>query len=332
MSTIYLTQQGGTVTKKQGRFLIQPTDQTLFEVIIREVSRILVFGNVHLTTPVIATCLQAEIPVLFLSQFGRYKGHLWSASNDDLRAALAQFERWKDQVFQLTMAQAIVRGKLRNSKQLLLRFNRKRNLATISEAIEGINADIRAVAMVETVDQLRGHEGAAAARYFPALGQLVTVEDFKFQQRTRRPPKDPPNALLSFGYTLLYNNVLSLILAEGLNPYLGNLHRSDRKETHLAFDLMEEFRSPVVDSLVMTLINRQVIKGDDFLPENGGIYLTDIARKLFIEQFEARMVSETSHPSVQNPVSYRRAIQLQIQQYKHCVINDTLYEAFLRAV
>lgn len=140
--------------------------------------------------------------------------------------------------------------------------------------------------------------------------------------------------MLSFGYTLLHNNVLSLILAEGLNPYLGNLHRSERKETHLAFDLIEEFRSPVVDTLVITLINRGVIKPDNFgpSPDGSGIYLIDGARRLFIQEFEKRMSTETVHPTVKRPVSYRRAIQLQVQLYKKCLLYDVPYEPFLRAV
>ena len=187
---------------------------------------------------------------------------------------------------------------------------------------------------VDELDQLRGYEGIAAARYFPALGQLITVDGFRFNQRSRRPPKDATNAMLSFGYTLLHNNVLSLILAEGLNPYLGNLHRSDRKETHLAFDLIEEFRSPVVDTLVMTVVNRGVIKPDDFSPSasNGGIYLSDQARRRFIQEFEKRLSSKTAHSMVKKPVSYRRAIQLQVQRYKQCLLHGVAYEPFLRAV
>ena len=140
--------------------------------------------------------------------------------------------------------------------------------------------------------------------------------------------------MLSFGYTLLYNNVLSLILAEGLNPYLGNLHRSDRKETHLAFDLMEEFRSPVVDTLVMTLVNKQTLKPTDFtwFDQDGGVYLTDMPRRIFLRAFEDRINELVSHSDVQATVSYRRAIQLQIQRYKKCLLGEISYEAFLRAV
>ncbi|MEM6597066.1 MAG: CRISPR-associated endonuclease Cas1 [Cyanobacteria bacterium P01_C01_bin.69] len=334
MSTIYLVQQGGVVSRKQGRFQIKVADEQQQDIPVREVSKMLLYGNIHLTTPVISTCLYEQIPVFFLSQSGKYKGHLWSAQSGELTAELAQYERYKDNHFQVETARAIVCGKLLNSKQLLLRLNRKRRSDLVAQAIAGTDADLRAVERSSSVDQLRGYEGSAAARYFPALGQLIQSEDFTMVRRTRRPPTDPINALLSFGYTLLYNNVLSFVLVEGLNPYLGNLHRSERKETHLAFDLMEAFRSPVVDSMVLRLVNQRIITVEDFQPpaENGGIYLSDAARRVFLRQFESRLTAMTAYGNRAEPVEYRRAIQLQVKDYKQAMIAGVAYEPFRRAV
>ncbi|NEP20065.1 MAG: CRISPR-associated endonuclease Cas1 [Leptolyngbya sp. SIO4C1] len=334
MCTVYLVHQGSIVSKKQGRFQFKSAQAAQQEIPVQEISQMLLFGNIHLTTPVISTCLRRQIPVVFLSQSGRYKGHLWSADSGELTSELAQFERWQEADFQLETARAIVRGKLLNSRQLLLRLNRKRRSALVAAAIAGIQADLRSIEAAATVDQLRGYEGSAAARYFPALGRLIQAEGFTLTQRSRRPPTDPINALLSFGYTLLYNNVLSLILVEGLNPYLGNLHRSDRKETHLAFDLMEPFRSPVVDSLVLRLVNQGIIQVSDFQPpaENGGIYLNDSARRQFLQQFEARMADLTAYPGRQASIEYRRAIQQQIRDYKRSLLTCAPYAPFLRPV
>ena len=249
MSTLYLVQQGTMVRKEQTRFVIQPRAQDQQEPLsipIREVEQLLVFGNIHLSTAAISTCLESQVPVVFLTQSGRYKGHLWSAEQTNLASELAQFRQYHNAEFQIEMARSLIRGKLLNSKQFLLRLNRKRKLDTVAAAIAGINQDLRAIATVNNLDALRGYEGTAASRYFSAFGQLITNSDFQFEHRNRRPPTDPINSMLSFGYTLLFNNVLSLILTEGLHPYLGNLHRNDRTEPHLAFDLMEEFRSPIV--------------------------------------------------------------------------------------
>ncbi|MCY7273937.1 MAG: CRISPR-associated endonuclease Cas1, partial [Phormidesmis sp. CAN_BIN44] len=252
MSTLYLVQQGTTLRKEQGRLVVQQPQEADLEIPIREVERVLVFGNIQLTTQVISTCLEAGISIVFLTQLGEYKGHLWSAGSNHLEIETAQFEFRRDPEFQMAIAREIVKGKLWNSKQLL-RFNRKRSVLEVTEAISMIANAISTVSdltKVTTIDPLMGYEGSSAARYFPALGRLITNPGFTLTERTRRPPKDPVNSLLSFGYTLLYDNVLSLLLAEGMNPYLGNLHYSEAAKQSLAFDLMEEFRASVVDALV----------------------------------------------------------------------------------
>ncbi len=276
MSALYLVKQGTMLRKEQGRFFVKLPDREEEEIPIREVEQILVFGNVQISNAAISACLDAKIPVIFLTQLGGYKGHLWSAELGSLEVEAAQWQKRQDLEFQLNMAQTILAGKLANSRQLLLRLNRKRRVENVSIAVERMEVDCEAVEKSENLDAMRGHEGVAAARYFSALGQLITNSAFSLTERSRRPPKDPVNSMLSFGYTLLYNNVLSLILAEGLNPYLGNLHRSDRKETHLAFDLMEEFRSPVVDTIVMKAINQRIFKPTDFtwFDGDGGTYTT----------------------------------------------------------
>ena len=332
MSTLYLVHQGATLRKEQGRFLVQPLKEPVVEIPIAEVELVLVFGNIQLTTSAIAACLDAKIPVIFLTQMGEYKGQLWNSEFCDLPSEEAQWQKRLDVAFQLETARAIVWGKLMNSKQLLLRLNRKRQLEDVATAIAGITSDIESVETTETLESLRGYEGIAANRYFAALGLLIANEGFSLTGRTRRPPKDPVNSLLSFGYTLLYNNVLSLILAEGLNPYLGNLHRSDRKETHLAFDLMEEFRSPVVDTLVMTLINKKILRPTDFTypDKDGGIYLVDAARRVFLKHFEQRISLQIVYADLKEKISYRRVIQHQIWLYRSALLGEAPYESFRR--
>jgi CRISPR-associated protein Cas1 len=142
------------------------------------------------------------------------------------------------------------------------------------------------------------------------------------------------NSLLSFGYTLLLNNVFSLLLAEGLNPYLGSLHGAERQKAYLAFDAMEEFRSPIVDTLVMKLVNQKILKPTDFTYPNakGGIYLEEPARRIFLKAFEARICEKVAHPDVQEPVSYRRVIQLQVKRYVRALLGNEPYEPFRRVI
>lgn len=335
MSTLYLVKQGMALRKEQSRFWVKAgsegqTEREV-EVPIREVERVLVFGNIQLSTAVIEACLAGQIPVVFLTQLGEYKGHLWSGEFCDLPLEAAQFGRRQDPDFQLEMARQLVRGKLLNSQRLLKRFQRKRKVEGLKAKIRRLDQHLAALSSdVQDLNGLRGHEGAAAALYFGAIAQLISNPAFSFTERNRRPPRDPFNSLLSFGYTLLFNNVMSLILAEGLNPYLGNLHRSDRKEPHLALDLMEEFRAPVVDSLVLTLVNKKMLRPTDFTYPNqaGGVYLEEAGRRVFLKQFEERISQTVNHPMMQQPVSYRRAIQLQVQRYKRYLVDSVPYTAF----
>jgi CRISP-associated protein Cas1 len=307
MATLYLTDQGTTVYKEHLRFVVHIAPNQKLEIPIREIDRILVFGNIQLTTQVMGTCLEEQIPVLFLSPSGQYRGHLWSLHPLHLDCEIVQLTKHRDERFQLETSRAMIRGKLLNSKQLLLRLNRKRKVAEVTRAVEGITADLESLERVTNLDTLRGYEGIGAARYFPAFGQLVTNPGFCFSKRVRHPPTDPVNALLSFGYTILLNNVLSSIIAEGLSPYFGNLHYGEDRKTYLAFDLMEEFRSPIVDSLVLAVINKKLLKPNDFEASRSpvGIYLTASARRTFLDRIEKQMNEEVAHPDLQSPVSYR---------------------------
>ncbi|MEM9119717.1 MAG: group II intron reverse transcriptase/maturase [Cyanobacteria bacterium P01_F01_bin.56] len=335
MSSLYIVEQGTYLQKEQGRLVVKAPQDDAFEIPIREIERILVFGNVQISSAVIGTCLGLQIPIIFLSQLGDYKGHLWSAETTDLVVESRQFERQHDDAFGEHMARSIVAGKLWNSKIFLLRQNRRHHSPDVKTAIERIDAMIQTLRHADlrlTLDKIRGYEGAAANQYFQAFPHLITHPDFEWHGRNFHPPLDPINSLLSFGYTLLFNNVFSLLLAEGLNPYLGHLHGAERQKAYLAFDLMEEFRSPIVDSLVTQLINKKTIRPTDFTwpQENGGVYLTGPARRIFLKRFEQRITEQLNHPDVQEAVTYRRVIQLQIKRYKKALLGNGTYKSFQR--
>ncbi|MEA5537321.1 CRISPR-associated endonuclease Cas1 [Crocosphaera sp. XPORK-15E] len=334
MATLYLTEQGTWVQKENQRFIIQVSKTQKLEVLMREVEKIMVFGNIQLTTPAINACLKNQIMVLFLNQSGMYNGHLWSLESTNINHEIVQIQKQNNSGFQLNISKAIVYGKLMNSKRLLMRINRKRKISEVDKAIAGINSDINSLELVYNLDQLRGYEGVGAARYFPAFGHLITNPEFGFSLRNRQPPTDPVNSLLSFGYTLLFNNVLSLIITEGLSPYLGNFHYGERSKTYLAFDLMEEFRSLIVDPLVLKMINKPFLSKKDFetSESNGGVYLTGLGRKTFLTHFENRLNETVSHEDLQSSISYRQAIHLQIRRYKKSLLSDVSYEPFVRDI
>lgn len=332
MSSLYLVDQGAKVNLSKGRFVIRRDKDEPFEVPFAEVKRVLVFGRVHLTTAVLVKCLEEEIPVFYLGRQGKYKGHLWNGADPDFRTVRSQFAYSVNPRFKQEIAASIVQAKLWNSRQFLKRLVKDDDPESIRQAIDKLKHYREDISPQMTVNQIMGFEGIGAACYFAALGKLVRHPDFEFSERSFHPPLDPVNAMLSYGYTLLLSNVITFLLVEGMNLCLGNLHGSDRPKPFLAFDLMEEFRSPVVDTLVFNLINQKIIRPTDFTwpQDNGGVYLSKTARKVFLKHFENRMVTKASHPDVQERVTYRRAIHLQIQRYSQAVLQQRPYEGFRR--
>ncbi len=194
------------------------------------------------------------------------------------------------------------------------------NEAFIQRAIDDLEVLMEQLFFASDMDALRGYEGKAATTYFQALGSLFTGA-FKFEKRTKRPPTDPINSMLSLGYTLLNQNVSSFIQVLGLHPYFGNLHVKRDNHPALVSDLMEEWRAQLVDSLIAYLVNSEVFTFDDFtLPdEQGGVYFQPQALKKFLKHWEEKLHSELTHPHTGQKVTYRRCIELQVREYIACL-------------
>jgi len=187
-----------------------------------------------------------------------------------------------------------------------------------------MNQALESLEKCTSPNEARGYEGSVAAAYFRVLDILLRNREFSFVQRVKSPPTDPVNSMLSFGYTLLFNNIYSMVMARGLNPYVGFLHAQRLNHPSLVSDLLEEFRV-VIDSLVVHLINTKRVKQSDFLynkVEGLRCTLNDNARKLFISEFEKRMHQQVTHPTTGFQVTYRRAIELQVREMAQVILGE----------
>jgi len=288
MNTAYISQQGCYLSIKQELLLVSKNKQVIFEVQLPLIEQILIFGKSQITTQAIRACLSRNIPIVYLSRMGYCYGRTIS-----IERGYRQLSRYQQQLNfpdKLTVARAIIQAKLSNSKTLLNRQQRLKDSLNLSKNIEIINYLINQVKSAETIEKIMGYEGAGASSYFNAFGECITNPDFIFYARSRRPPLNPVNALLSFGYQVLWNHLLALIELQGLDPYSACLHQGSQKHAALASDLIEEFRTPIIDSLVLYMINRQFISAkDDFTFKNGGCYLNYSGRKKFLGNFLQRM-------------------------------------------
>lgn len=335
MTTLYLTERGSYV-KKEGDTLVvtlpaneaTQTPKRKVRVPLMKISQVVIFGNTSLSTPVISSILEQGAEVCYCSQHGRYLGRLNSPFSKNSLIRLAQHQAHHDPQRALILAKAFVRGKLANMRAMLLRANRKRQderIASATESIGNIITQVRALNPHQATrpdpsqpqkntryGTLLGLEGAGSAQYFRVFGCLLKG-DWNFQRRQRRPPKDPINALLSFGYVLLMNQAATAVNIVGLDPFVGYLHSSQYGKPAMALDIMEPFRPLVVDSVVMTLINNGMITPADFSEELGAWRLSDRGRRIFLQKYEERLNTEIKHPTFGYRATYRRCLELEVR-------------------
>jgi CRISPR-associated protein Cas1 len=288
MKSLYISQQGCYLSLAKELVIIKQGQTVLDEVQLPMLEQILIFGQSQITTQLIRACLQRDIPITYLSRMGRCYGRLIPIERG--YRYLARYQQALSPEVQLTVAKAIVQAKLKNSRVILMRQQRRQGGDVTAKAIQSLESLLQQVAQMDSVERLMGMEGAGSASYFSAFGECISNPDFEFTGRSRRPPGNPVNAMLSFGYQILWNHLLSLIELQGLDPYFACLHRGSERHAALASDLIEEFRAPIVDSLVLYLINKNVMdSGQDFEYRNGGCYLNDSGRRKYLRAFLLRM-------------------------------------------
>jgi CRISPR-associated protein Cas1 len=327
MSSVYLDEQGSEIKKKGELLIIEKNDQIIAEIPLVQLDRMVIIGNVQITTPALALLLDKGVPVSFITTYGNYRGKLKPPTHKNIALRLKQYERYNNKAFRLISAKGFINGKLKNWKTFLQKHLRNNPEADMAYAISGIEAILKKIENARSIESLMGFEGSAANMYFNAFGKLIKKE-FQFEKRTRRPPKDPVNALLSLGYTLLFNEIHSAVEAIGFDPYLGFLHEVEYGRPSLAVDMMEEFRF-LIEGLALTLINKEILTREDFIEQdNGGFYLNEKGREEFYRQYEKRITTKVRYGEMN--INYRRVFCYQAEKLSRVVKGEeekyTAYE------
>jgi len=332
MPVLYLLEQGSTLHKDGGLFTITKDNNVLQEIHAVEVEQIIVLGNVNLTTPVINHILQRGIDCVFCNSYGRYHGRLISTESKFGLLRLRQVEFVLQSQKKLEIAKSIVAGKLQNQRTLIMRYRRELELPRLDKTIDALSTALEKLGECPDVGALHGLEGSASASYYASFREVLKY-DLGFATRVRRPPTDPVNSLLSFGYTLLAYNIQSAVSTVGLDPFLGFLHSAEPSSPSLALDLMEEFRPIIIDSVVLWLINTKVMTGEDFQrPEEAGkmVAITQDGIKKFIHHYEQKVQSKIYHPGANGQTSYRHCFELQARSIAQVVLKRaSAYKPFL---
>src|SRR5947208_14854884 len=299
-----------------------------------KVDEVVVLGEVTMTAAAIHLLLERDIEITFLSHFGQFKGRLSPPFSKNAILRMAQYRAHQDMVKRCELARRFVIGKLMNQRTMLQRYQRRQSDAQMKQVIEQMSTLLHQLAALSLdrtpvpqrlasgdnriagtpLEVILGMEGAGSAAYFSCFGKLLSdPRQWPFPGRVKRPPTDPVNALLSFGYALLTNKVASAVQLVGFDHFVGYLHSSFYGRPSLALDLVEEFRPIIVDSVVLNMLNHRILSSHDFVVEFGAYRLKPEKRTVFFTKLEERLNEEVSHPIFGYKTTYRRCLELQVR-------------------
>ena len=353
MPTLYLTEDRALVRRDtEDCLLIQVPEKREGGIVLTaafkkripliKVDEVVVMGEVTLTASAIVMLLEKNIEIHFLGYYGQFKGRLTPGLSKNSLLRMAQHRTHNDLSKRGELARRFVIGKLSNQRTMLQRSNRRQTDPLFNQEIEQIGGIIRRLGTLSTeggttstlasgdsgiegtpLETILGMEGAGSAAYFHCFGTMLSdQQQWAFAGRVKRPPTDPVNALLSYGYALLTTQVASAVQMIGFDQFIGYLHSSVYGRPALALDLMEEFRPVIVDSVVLTLLNNRMLSKNDFHVELGAYRLKNEPRKTFLTRFEERLNEEVTHPLFGYKVKYRRCIEIQARLLAKCLTGE----------
>ncbi|MBY0463637.1 MAG: type I-C CRISPR-associated endonuclease Cas1c [Burkholderiales bacterium] len=310
LNTLYVNTPESYLRLDNDTLRIMLGEETRLRVPLHHLQAVVCFGRIGLSVPLMHRLADEAIALVLLDEHGRFKARLEGAVSGNVLLRRAQHTQSMSTAFALDLARAFIAGKVKNSRQVLLRGARdakaEADAATLTRGAQNLAATLRALPAAPDMDVLRGLEGEAARQYFECMPTLVRPDmrpHFSMDGRTRRPPRDRFNALLSFLYAMWMNDCRSALEAAGLDPQVGFLHVLRPGRAALALDLMEEFR-PFADRLALTLVNRAQVTEKDFaVREGGGVTLLPDGRKTVVVAFQERKQEAIQHPLLAQPIA-----------------------------
>jgi len=298
-----------------------------------EIERVVIVGQPGITLPVLARLMDRSIPVFFVTRRGRWRGSLLPDRNLNAGRRITQYQRASDEAYCLQVAKKLVNAKIRNSRRVLQRLAANRGLSAEATQIKTCN-ELQLLGQqakrAESLNLLRGYEGAAAAAYFERLRAYFT-DEIPFMKRSRRPPRDPANALLSFAYTVLLSEMEGAVRSHGLDAAIGCLHADRHNSPSLALDLIEPLRPALADLLVMNIVSHKMVKPEldfEIRPSNEGTYLSASGRKTFFGCYEQALTRTFRVKKDAPRTTLRQVLDQQVTGYLRMLEKDEDFDFF----
>ena len=324
MSNIYVYEQGSIITINENRLIITKVNKEIESIPIELIDGVMIFGNIQVSTQSIHKLLTKGINITYLSKKGYNFGRLENSNKVNIERQRLQFKKSEDIFYSLEISKKFIEGKIRNQRTVLLRANKQLKNKEIKEKIELMKRYIAKIEYVNDIESLMGMEGFCAKIYFDSLNYILN-EEYRFKNRSKRPPRDPFNSIISFGYALLYNEVFNILGSKGLNPYVAFLHKDRNKHAALCSDIMEEFRPILIDTLSIYLLNNDKIIKEDFIfnVKNNSVLLNKDGVSKVVNEFEKRILQKVSYvKEVNYKMNFREIIEYQISLLINSLMQD----------
>lgn len=326
LNTLYVTTPEAYLSKDGLNAVVSVKQEEIFRIPIHNIEQIVTFGYMGASPGLMKLCADNSVSLTFLTPQGRYISRSQGPTNGNVLLRKAQYRYSDDPQYSLHLSKLFIGGKIQNYRNILRRFIRDNGLnEDVEKAANNLLRCKNQVLNADSIESVRGIEGEAATHYFAVFPNLILnqKENFIFQGRNRRPPKDAVNAMLSFAYSLVCNDMISALETVGLDPYVGFLHTLRPGRASLALDVMEELRAYLGDRLVLSLINRKQISINDFVKQGDeGIVMTDNGRKTIITAWQNRKREQITHPYLNEKVSIGLLPYIQATLLARYIRND----------
>lgn len=317
---LYILEPGMSLKKSGGKLIVKSTDDQTKEYPIETVENVVLSTKCQITSQCLESLHKTNTGVSWISASGRLVGSFHNPNSIHILRQRQQFKILDNEAFRLQISKSIIRGKTQNQRVCLQRENKKIQNADLEKIIDAMKNYMKKIDQASDRNELSGIEGYLARMYFDGI-RLLIPENFHFSKRSKRPPKDPVSALLGFLYSLLFNEVYLEIYHTGCNVYVGVMHELKQGHPALVSDLMEEWRAPVADTIMLRLIQNEQIGLEDFLHlEDGSVYLKQDAQKTVLHAFLHKLHSRYSAESINGIKNdYKNAIKAQIYRFIHAI-------------
>lgn len=311
LNVLYVTAPDSYLSLDGENIVVKKSDNTSVRLPLHNLENVVCFGYTGASPALMGACAERNIGLCFLTPNGRFLARVTGRIRGNVLLRKKQFEVSENEQESVKIARSLLIGKLSNCKKVIDRAIRDHPLSVdipaLRQASDGMRENIRRVAECTCVSDLMGFEGSSAKIYFSVFDQLILQqkESFTFTERTRRPPLDNMNALLSFLYSILTNEVASALETVGLDPYVGFLHQDRPGRPSLALDMMEELRPVMADRLALSLVNLKRVTGKGFeAKENGGVLMNDETRKIVLTAWQERKKEPIIHPFLSEKIEF----------------------------